>query len=321
MDSSDDETILSDIFSDPDTLGSVEPNQLDGPCSSHSLPVSSELASHVPTNHVSLGSFFYSVDGSKRVWWPYNSLVSTGIIQGRRKDHPAEWTAQADVFFGWLANVLTDACNQFVVSWPLVQSFFLTKPQIGLRKADLSNTASEIHVRTLFFSTGAILSCNLLSINYISSTGPQCEHSIHSLNATYTAISDLTLKAEPDDPARLQGCGWEILYSLFLLSDPTPQECLTFRLNIRKQVASNPQFWREDEALIGGQVICNTDLDGYVIDRLSKQCCQTEASFAALTLLLRVRGERKSHPFCVRLDKQNTHLLCKQGPLAISVTP
>ena len=203
--------------------------------------------------------------------------------------------------------------------WPSL--FFLTKPQIGLRKADLSNTASEIHVRTLFFSTGAILSCNLLSINYISSTGPQCEHSIHSLNATYTAISDLTLKAEPDDPARLQGCGWEILYSLFLLSDPTPQECLTFRLNIRKQVASNPQFWREDEALIGGQVICNTDLDGYVIDRLSKQCCQTEASFAALTLLLRVRGERKSHPFCVRLDKQNTHLLCKQGPLAISVTP
>ena len=161
----------------------------------------------------------------------------------------------------------------------------------------MCKTEKEIHVRTLLFSTGALLSCNLLSINYISCTGPQCEHTIKSLNATYQAISDVTKTADPEDPAMLQGCGWEILYSLFLLSDPSPHECLSFRLSIRKQVASNPQFWHEGETLIGGQTVCQTDLDGYIIDRLSNQCSQTEASFAALTLLLRVRGKKKISSF------------------------
>ena len=137
MDSSDDETI-TDFVSDSDSFGAVESNQHDGPSSSqfHSesdfpeachgqndvqiAPVSNQASSM----HVSLGDLFYSVDDEKRVWWPYNYLVISGVIQGRRQTHPSEWTAQADVFFGWLSSVLTDAFNQFVVSWPMVESFF-----------------------------------------------------------------------------------------------------------------------------------------------------------------------------------------------------
>ena len=78
----------------------------------------------VQTNFFSVGSLCFSVNAQKQVWWPYHYLVSSGIIHGRRIHRVGEWTAQADVFFGWLAGSLTDSFNAFVVSWPLVESFF-----------------------------------------------------------------------------------------------------------------------------------------------------------------------------------------------------